>query len=153
MIMKKYMSLLLLALLSSSLHATRITLKDGNCVDVPDEIRIENDLGSDAVVNKTIGWIDGYFTNEHSLPKSQHCVIQGAQVLDELKVKVNGVEYKLIYPLVTTFRNQIVHAYDVNSDITSEFTYKLSALIGTASHILVSEKQETVLWIDKSLKS
>lgn len=146
------MSLLSLALLSSSLHATRITLKNGNCVDVPDTICIENDLGSDAVVNKTIGWIDGYVTTEHSLPKSQNCLIKGCQFLDELYAKVHGNEYKLTYPTVTTFKDQIVHSYDVNSDIKSEFTYKLSALIGTASHILVSEKQSTLLWIDKNLK-
>jgi hypothetical protein len=155
--MKKVIGLLSLALLSRSLYATRITLKDGNCVDVPDHLRVENDLGADAVVYETIGWIDGYVTSQHSLPKSQDLLITNCHVKDEVKVVVNNKEYVISHPTVSTYRSKIAYHYDVNADITSEFTYKLSALIeatgkktfAPACHITVSENQETVLWIKK----
>jgi hypothetical protein len=159
--MKKVIGLLSLALLSSSLYATRITLKDGNCVDVPDHLRVENDLGADAVVYETIGWIDGCVTSQHSLPKSQDLLITNCHVKDEVKVVVGNKEYVISHPTISTYRSQMAYHYDVNYDITSEFTYKLSALIeaavkksfAPATHVTVNEKQETVLWIDKSLKN
>ncbi len=159
--MKKYGGLLSLALLVSNLHGTRIKLKDGNCVDVPDHLRVENDLGADAFIAETIGWIDGYgfVTTGHVLPRLSSYVVRNCHAKDKIMVVYDNKVFQVGYPTVQDYKNKIAYHYDVNSAITSEFTYKLSALIDaaakkiktdsyafpSAARITVYEKEETWL--------
>lgn len=127
MSMKKNIGFLSLVVLFCNLSATRIKLKEGNCVDVPDTIIIENDMDEDVTILETIGGFDGYFTGHHSLPKSKSHLVNGARWLDELKVKLNGKEYDVAYPTTDTYRDEIDHV--IKKEVKAEFKYNLSDLI------------------------
>lgn len=128
--MKKYFGFLPLVLLCCTLQAGRIHLTDGTITYVPDSILIKNDLNADAVVYETIGGLDGYVTGKTFLPKAKDYLVDGAEWVDYLEIRVNGMQYNIKYPRSVYIKNQV---FNLAPDSAREQAiYKLSAIISAS---------------------
>lgn len=151
--MNKYMSILACTFLCGTLHATRVTLKDGNHVDVPDTVTIHNDLHESATIKELVGWIDGYFTGTQELKDSQTYTVEHAQAvtLENVRAVAQGANCILDYPKYRELLGS------VSQDVYTVYKYKLSDLIAQVKenkksapyHIVMNMEEEFWLGFEK----